>query len=87
MPVLGQWESTQQGSLELGDDEGERLVFDLHFGVEGGDFWDEVEVILEEFCFEHGVEVFGGLLSFLSGSGGTWKQLLRLSAIYAISGT
>jgi hypothetical protein len=62
-------------------------VLDFHLGEEGGDFGDEVEVVLEEVGFEHGGEVLGDLLSFLRGGGVTWKQLLRLSAISAMSGT
>jgi hypothetical protein len=62
-------------------------VLDLHLGEEGCDLRDKIEVILEEVSFEHGGEVLGDFLSFLRGRRLTWKQLLRLSAISAISGT
>lgn len=62
-------------------------MLDFHLGEERGDFRKEVEIVFKHVSFKHGVEIFRDFISFLDIMRGTWKQLLRLSAIYAISGT
>ena len=62
-------------------------MLDVVLSEEGSDFRDEVEVVLEEIRFEHRSKILRNLLSFLHIINPTWKQLFRLSAISAISGT
>ena len=56
---------TQKRSLELRNYQSQRLVLDLHALEEGADLGHQLEVVLEQFRLEHGVEVLGSLLALL----------------------
>lgn len=78
---------TKEWSFKLRNYKCERLMFDFHFREQGSNFWYKFKIILEHFCLKHGIKIFRYLISFLNKINFTWKQLLRLSAISAISGT
>jgi hypothetical protein len=71
----------------LRDDQCELFVLDGHGFVEGYCLGYKFKVLLEEVGCEHAGEIAREFVAFLSYGCGTWKQLLRLSATSATSGT
>ena len=67
-PVLPKIEHTEEGSLKLGNDEGEGVVFDLHTLVEGSNLGHHLEIVFEEIGLKHGVKILGNLLSLVEAA-------------------
>ena len=78
---------TKKRCLKLWNYQGERLMLYFHFRKQRRYFRNKVKIILEQFSFKHSVKIFRYFIAFLNRTLSTWKQLLRLSAISAISGT
>lgn len=62
-------------------------MFYLHIFEQIKSLRNSIEIISKQICFKHAREISGQLFSFLNKSSFTWKQLFKLSAISAISGT
>jgi len=78
---------TKKRCLKLWNNQGKRLMLYFHFLKQGRYFRNKVKIIPKQFCFKHSIKIFRYFITFLNKASNTWKQLLRLSAISAISGT